>query len=224
VNAPALLGAREVALYGGTFDPVHAGHLAVARAALAHARLDGVVFVPAPRSPHRLDHAPLADALRVELLRAALADESRFDLWTIEVERGGPSFTIDTVRAARALRGAALPAPWLVIGSDSLAGLPRWREVEALLELVRPLVVPRAARALVEQELARLAGVLPARAHAALVAGLVPLDAPHPASATALRAALARGATVADWLPPAVLEIVEQRGLYGVRARWEGAP
>jgi nicotinate-nucleotide adenylyltransferase len=224
VNAPALLGAREVALYGGTFDPVHAGHLAVARAALAHARLDGVVFVPAHRSPHRLDHAPLADDLRVELLRAALAGEPRFDLWTIEVERQGLSFTIDTVRAARALRGADAPAPFLVIGSDSLAGLDRWRDVAALLELVRPIVVPRVARALVDEELARLAQVLPASAHAALVAGLVPLEAPHPASATALRAALARGTTVADWLPPAVLAIVEQRGLYGFRARQEGAP
>jgi len=214
VNAPALLGAREVALFGGTFDPLHEGHLSVARCALDFARLDAIVFVPAHRSPLRTEHVPLADDRRLELVRLSLTDEPRFAVWDVELARGGTSYTIDTVRAARAWRGADASAPWLVIGSDSLAGLPRWRAVEELLELARPIVVPREELADVRARLHSLRTQLSSAACDALEKGCVPLAVPHPASATRLREELARGRCPAGWLAPRVLEHVRTHGFY----------
>jgi nicotinate-nucleotide adenylyltransferase len=214
VNAPALLAARSVALFGGTFDPLHAGHLAVARAALEFASLDGVVFVPAHRSPLRTEHVPLADEERLAIVRLALEGEARFAVWDVELTRGGVSYTIDTVRTARELRGPAALAPGLVIGSDSLAGLPRWREVEALLESVRPIVVPRESLPAVHAAIAALEGRLSRAACVALRAGCVPLAVPHPASATRLREELASGRCPSGWLAPRVLEHVRSHGFY----------
>jgi nicotinate-nucleotide adenylyltransferase len=214
VNAPTLLDAREVALFGGTFDPLHAGHLAVAHAALGFAHLDGVVFVPAHRSPLRTEHVPLADEQRLEIVRLSLANEPRFAVWDVELARGGTSYTIDTVRAARERRGAGASAPWLVIGSDSLVGLPRWRAVEELLELARPIVVPREELAVVRSRLRALRTQLASAACDALEKGCVPLAVPHPAAATRLREELARGRCPAGWLAPHVLEHVRSHGFY----------
>ncbi len=214
MNAPALLAARRVALFGGTFDPLHAGHLAVARAALEFGELDGVVFVPAHRSPLRTEHVPLADEERLAIVRLALEGEARFAVWDVEIARGGVSYTIDTVRTARELRGAGALAPGLVIGSDSLAGLPRWRDVEALFELVRPIVVPREELVVVHAAIDALRTRLSSAACDALLAGCVPLAVPHPASATRLREELARGRCPAGWLAPHVLAHVRSHGFY----------
>lgn len=215
MNEPALLFAPRVALYGGTFDPLHAGHLFAARTALERAELDAVVFVPAARSPHKLDTHPTPDEHRLALVRLAIEDEPRFAVWDVELARGGVSYTRETVACLRKLRGDGAQAPALLIGSDNLGALERWREVDELLCAVRPLVVPRESRARVDAQVERLRSLLDPRAFERLARGVLDASVLHPAAATELRSALARGADTSRWLPERVRAYVVEHGLYG---------
>ena len=131
----------RLALYGGTFDPVHHGHLILARDALEQLALDRVVFIPAGLSPHKLATSPASAALRREMLTAALADEPGFVLDDSELTSTGPSFTIDTVERVHAAHpGAQL---FYLIGADNLRELHTWRRIEDLRRLVEFVVFGR---------------------------------------------------------------------------------
>ena len=205
----------RVGVLGGSFDPVHAGHLFVARAALAARDLDRVVFVPAREPPHKPDVRLASGAHRLEMLRLALADEPRFEVSALELERPGPSYTVDTLRALPAELELAPDARLvLVIGGDNLPDFPRWRGFDELLRLAEPLVVVRAGdeRATLDALRGRVDdGVL-----ATLERALVAVE-PHPASATALRAALARGEDPGPDLPPDVADYARAHGVYAGR-------
>jgi nicotinate-nucleotide adenylyltransferase len=132
--------AQPLILFGGTFDPVHNGHLIVARH-LAEARgLDRIVLVPAATPPHKSPaEAPGKDRLR--MLRLAVEGDGLFDVSDLELSRSGPSYTIDTVRALRRQASAGHVA--LVIGADMLEELPHWHQAGQLLDEVEVLVAPR---------------------------------------------------------------------------------
>jgi nicotinate-nucleotide adenylyltransferase len=135
---------RRIGLLGGSFDPVHCGHLHVARAALAAFGLERVVFVPAARAPHKSGPPAASDEDRLSMLRLAIADEPRFSISDLELRRGGVSFTIDTVRALPKELGLSDDVEiYLLIGSDNLLGLPRWQHANELLARVHPIVVHR---------------------------------------------------------------------------------
>src|SRR5688572_9222329 len=106
----------RIALYGGTFDPIHHGHLILAREALEQLGLDLVVFVPAARSPFKPGFASTPPAIRVEMVRAAVHDETQFAVDESEVTRGGTSYTIDTVVSAKSRWPHA--ELWWLIGED----------------------------------------------------------------------------------------------------------
>ena len=133
------MSARPLAIFGGTFDPVHLGHLSVAWE--ASELLDAEVhLVPASVPPHR--PAPIADAAqRVTMLRAALQKQSRLSLDTRELERSGPSYTIDTLQELRSEQGER--ALVLLIGADAFAGLPAWHRWRELFELAHIGVLSR---------------------------------------------------------------------------------
>lgn len=131
----------RLGLYGGSFDPVHRGHLLVARAAMEELSLDRLIFIPAAQSPFKPGITPAPAAFRARLLRLALAGETRYEVSTTEVDRGGVSYSIDTVREFTA-RHPGAELHWL-IGADHVATLPLWRESAALAELVRFVVIPR---------------------------------------------------------------------------------
>lgn len=203
---------ERVGVLGGSFDPVHAGHLHVARAALAARDLDRVIFVPAREPPHKLGVRLASDAHRLAMLRLAIADEPRFDVCALELERPGPSFTVDTLRALPAQLGLAPDASlFLVIGGDNLRDFPRWRGFEEILRLAEPLVVVRAGDE--SSTLARLRGRVAPDVLARLERALVAVE-PHPASATALRAALARGEDPGPDLPRSVADYALAHGVY----------
>ncbi len=203
----------RVGLMGGSFDPVHAGHLHVARAASAHAGLQEVLFVPAARPPHKPDRVLTPGVDRLALLEAALDGEEGMRLVELELEREGPSYTIDTVRALEELFGGPDAVELhLILGGDNLPGLGSWREVEELLERVTPLVVHREED--LEGALARVGEELPAHLEEKLRRGLI-VVAPHPASSTTLREQLARGEDPGAHLPAGCMDIVRARGLYG---------
>lgn len=132
---------KRLGLFGGSFDPVHLGHLLVARAALEEVGLDQLVFIPAAQSPFKPGSTPAPAEHRLRLLRLALAGETRCALDDQEVRRGGVSYTIDTVRDY----ADRFPKTELfyLIGADHLAQLPAWREATALADLVQFVVIPR---------------------------------------------------------------------------------
>jgi len=133
--------AEEIVIFGGTFDPVHHGHLIVARAVLEELNLPTLTFLPTNVPPHKKPPAAGGEH-RLEMLRLATAGEPRFAVSDLELRREGPSYTIDTVRRLRDELGD-VGVRW-VIGSDMLAELHKWRDIDRLLEEVRFVILERA--------------------------------------------------------------------------------
>jgi len=128
-------------LYGGSFDPVHCGHLLVAQAACEELGLARLFFIPAAQSPFKPQNAPAPANERLRLLRLALAGQSQYEIDDQEIRRGGASFTVDTVRdfANRFPHAELL----YLIGADHVPTLPAWREAESLAQLIEFVVIPR---------------------------------------------------------------------------------
>jgi nicotinate-nucleotide adenylyltransferase len=131
----------RLGIYGGTFDPIHLGHLLLARDALEQMRLDAVLFVPCARSPFKSGHPRSGDAQRLALLRLALKGEPRFWLTRCELERPAPSYAIDTAREIHAAFPRA--ALFWMIGADQLARLDEWRRFDELRREVKFLLLER---------------------------------------------------------------------------------
>ncbi len=131
----------KLGLYGGSFDPVHLGHLLVAQAACEEFGLDRLCFIPAAQSPFKPGSEPAPATARLQMLRLALAGQPHYEVDAQEITRGGVSFTIDTVQHYRRCFPAARLF-WL-IGADHVAKLPLWREAEDLAARVEFLVIPR---------------------------------------------------------------------------------
>ncbi len=205
-------------LYGGTFDPVHAGHLAVAAAA-REALGTGIAFLPAADPPHRA--APGASAgQRARMLELAIAGEPGFAVDRRELHRAGPSYTVDTLRDLRLELGPEAPLAWLV-GADAFRGLSGWHAWSALFGLAHFVVAVRPGHgldALPETLAEACAGRWTARAQdlAGSPAGrLMRLDMPlHPASATELRRRLRAGEPHGGWLSAPVADFIDRERLY----------
>jgi len=192
----------RVGVLGGTFDPVHRGHLALARAARDELALDGVLFVPAGQPWRKAGRIVAAAEDRLAMLRLALEGEAAFRVETLELDRPGPSYTADTLEALRAVRPE--DELYFIAGEDALADLPNWVRPERILELATLAVARREDAAAAAAE--RLPG-LPER--------LVWLKMPPVAvSATEIRDRVRRGLPVAELVPPAVAAYIRERGLY----------
>ncbi|OGR84151.1 MAG: nicotinate (nicotinamide) nucleotide adenylyltransferase [Elusimicrobia bacterium RIFCSPHIGHO2_01_FULL_64_10] len=133
---------RKIGILGGTFDPVHAGHVALARAAVRELGLDALYLVPAKRSPMKGGRPAAGAARRLEMLRLAAREVPRCRVSRAELDRSGPSYTAGTVRAFR--RKFPRARLHLIVGSDCLAGFPRWKDSGAILREAR-LVAGRRA-------------------------------------------------------------------------------
>ena len=213
-------------LYGGTFDPVHAGHLAVAIAARDTLHAD-VAFVPAADPPHR--PAPGASAAqRAAMVALAIAGTPGLSLDERELRRDGPSWTVLTLEQARAEAGPSAPLAWLV-GADAFRGLPTWHRWETLAGLAHLVVAVRPGHALSplpDVLAASMAGrwtERPADLVSAPSGRAFLLDMPpHPASATQLRERLRGRADTGGWLAPGVARYIREHGLYTGDARGPG--
>jgi len=173
---------KRIGVFGGTFDPVHVGHLAIANAALEDLALDRVYFVPAQRSPLK-EKGPL--------LSASIAAEPRFQVSRAELDRAGPSFTVDTLESLR--REGEL---FLILGSDAYADFERWREPERIRGLATVVLAAR-----------------PGAPNAP--DGVRMLDSPlMDISSRELRARAARGKSLRYLVPEAVLRYIEEHRLY----------
>lgn len=206
-------------LYGGTFDPIHNGHLAIARAAR-----DGlgctVRLMPAADPPHRAAPGAPADA-RATMIERAIAGEPGLVLDRFELERSGRSYTVDTLLALREALGVTQPLAWLV-GADSFVGLSRWHRWRDLLDLAHLVVAERPGSSLdgnLQPELAAEVAGRWASTPAALLerpAGRVfrLRQALHDVSATEVRRKLAAGQSVNDLIPTSVAVFIRETGLY----------
>ena len=183
---------QKIGLFGGSFDPIHHGHLILARDAMEQLGLAKVIFIPANISPHKLDHPPAPAAARCEMLAAAIAGEPRFEMDTCEVEREGVSFAVDTVR--RMIERHPATDFFYFIGEDNLAALHTWKEIEELRRLA-PFVV-----------LAR--GGTPANTEFPVVTRHIDI------SSTDIRKRIAAGLPVRYLLPDTTCEIIQRLGLY----------
>ncbi len=137
--------AKRIGVFGGSFDPIHYGHLLVAEQCREQAQLESVVFVPAHQSPLK-SHAPLAEPRhRMEMLKLATSGHKSFTVDSIELDRQGPSFTVDTLRTLQ----AHFPKDQLhlIVGSDALKDFAKWREPAEILHLALPLMVARPGEA-----------------------------------------------------------------------------
>lgn len=131
----------RLGIFGGSFDPVHLGHLLLAEACREEARLDEVWFMPAATPPHKCQVTLASGKQRIEMLELALAGHAALRVSRLEIDRGGVSYTVDTLRAIRDER--PIDELFLLMGGDTLADLPKWREPAAILELATPLCVQR---------------------------------------------------------------------------------
>lgn len=123
----------NLGIFGGSFNPIHLAHLIIAECALEDLKLDRVLFVPSNISPHKKNQAILDARHRLAMVRLATRDNPRFSVSDLEIRRGGVSFTIDTLRELRRRSTARFT---LILGSDSLADLPKWREIDEIAGLV----------------------------------------------------------------------------------------
>jgi nicotinate-nucleotide adenylyltransferase len=188
----------RLGLFGGSFDPVHCGHLLVAQAACEELELDRLCFIPAAQSPFKPESAPAPAAERVRLLRLALAGWTNCDLDLQELSRGGTSFTIDTLRDyARRFPRAAL---FCLIGADHVPTLPKWREAGELARLAEFVAIPRPGQT---------PASFPAPFRGRELRGF-----PLGVSSSQIRARVKAGLAIRGLVPDAVAEAVRNSGLY----------
>lgn len=191
----------SVGLFGGTFNPVHNAHLLVAETAWAQYALSEVVFIPNGIPPHKQELMGIDKENRYEMVRRSVAGRTHFSVSRIEIDREGPSYTIDTIRA---LADDCPQGVCFIIGADRLLEIETWKEPEALLRSVPFLLAPRAGIALSAF-----------RAPPFDAASIHPLEMEEvDLSSTHLREMVRRGEPIAEWVPAAVAKYVEEQGLY----------
>ena len=183
---------KKIGIFGGTFDPIHHGHLILARDAVETLRLERLIFVPAAISPHKLDREPTPSGIRLEMLCAAIEGEPAFTMDAMELERPPPSYAIDTVEALRQREPGA--EFFYLVGEDNVFRLPTWHRFPELSQMVQFVVLDR---------------------------GGLKMAHPYPAirryldiSATDIRNRVASGRSIRYLVPPAVETIIRERQLY----------
>lgn len=193
----------RLGVFGGTFDPPHVGHVAVARDVADALGLDRLLWVPARIPPHKQDEAVSPPGVRLEMVRAAAAGDPRFEASDVELVREGPSYTVDTLRE---LRGRYPTAElFLVLGADQVRTLEHgWKEPEEVLRLATLVLMDREGEAA-----PHVAPDLPGMERAVHVQ-VTRVDV----AATRIRAALAAGEDVAAQVPAGVLAVIRREGLY----------
>ncbi len=203
-----LVGA--IGVFGGTFDPIHYAHLAVAESARDALGLEQVVFMPAGEPPHKPGQAISPAADRVAMLQAAIVDNPAFSVSTMEIARAGPSYTVRTLEdlTAGQTAGGFTRDIALILSAEALAGLATWREPARVLELATIVVAPRDGYPDLDE--AAVMTLVPGA-----TVRVVNLDGPRMRlSASDIRARAAAGRSIRYLVPDAVAAYIGDHGLY----------
>jgi nicotinate-nucleotide adenylyltransferase len=202
--------APRVGVIGGSFDPIHLGHLAIAHGVRERLGLDRMVFVPAGQPPHKLGKRLAPVEHRLAMVRLAIDGQPQFALSRVDLDRPGPCYSVDTVRLLRdqfRAAGGKEAQIYFTIGTDSLAELPTWYRPEELLRLCTVVAVGRPGYEVDLSELERLfPGARPIL--------YVELDTPVDMSSTGIRQRVAEGRSIHGLVPEAVERYIEQHRLY----------
>jgi nicotinate-nucleotide adenylyltransferase len=194
-------------ILGGTFDPVHNGHLAIAEEAKTCLDLTEVIFLPAGRPWMKSDKLISTAEQRVEMVRLAIKGKSYLKVSTIEIERKGPTYTVDTITRLKAVTDKTLEL-YFIVGWDSLAQLSHWKEPSKLIEMCYFVAVPRPG--FDRPDVKRLETEIPG-----LSKKVIWLDRPlMDISATDIRNRVARGLSVKKLVPEKVEKYIREKGLY----------
>lgn len=195
----------RLGILGGTFDPPHVGHLAIAQDAWSRIPVDRVLFVPAAVPPHKVGAVGTPASTRLDMVRAAIAGNDRFEASDIELGRSGPSYTVDTLRElTKRQPGAEL---FLLLGADQFRELATWREPQAIAALATLVLVPRGG--------ADADAALDAAARLLPDARVLTLDTTRiDVSSTLIRRRRAAGAPIRYLVTDDVLRVIERAGLY----------
>lgn len=201
---------RRIGIFGGSFDPVHQGHLLIAEQFAEDMKLDLVKFIPAKVSPFKLGYTQTSDKHRLEMLRLAVGSNPRFEVDALELDRGGVSYTIDTVNA---LRGVEPDAEYyMLIGADSLKDFKKWKSPEELLVSVSLVVARRGGEA--PPQWSELSGL----ASREVIEGIQKRALDLPAmelSSTDIRRRVAQRRSIRYLVPSSVEVYIHSHGLYG---------
>jgi nicotinate-nucleotide adenylyltransferase len=189
----------KLGIYGGSFDPVHLGHLLVAQAAIEELGLDRLFFVPAAQSPFKTENKIAPAEIRLKLLRLALAGKSNCEIDDQEIRRGGISYSIETLRDyAKKFPSAQL---FYLIGADNISKLNEWREAGELAKLAEFVAVPRPGQ---------IAAEFPKPFRGRILKGF-----PVEISSSQIRARVKSNLPIENLVPPFVAEAVRAAGIYG---------
>ena len=193
----------RIGVLGGTFDPPHEGHLALARAAADALNLDEVIFLPTHRNPLKKDAKQTGAKKRMEMVRLATKNEPAFAVSDIEVERKGLSYAVDTMRQLQMVRPGDY---WFILGADALKDFKKWKQPEKLLKLARLAVAVRPPETF-QDAISRIPEQFRARIDA------VPMP-PVEISSTEIRERISGKRPVSQWVPRDVLQYIEENRLY----------
>ncbi len=202
----------NIGVLGGTFDPIHIGHLALAEEVRDRLELAEVRFVPAGQPYLKADTPILAAEHRVQMVRLAIAGKPYFSLSTMEIERAGPTYTVDTIADLKSQLGSGAEL-YFILGWDNLEDLPKWHEPKRLISMCRLVAVPRVGCPV--PDLNSLEKAVPG-----LSERVVMLDKPEiDISASVIRERIARRLSIEHLVPEAVEKYIREQGLYKVKRR-----
>lgn len=202
--------AERIALFGGSFNPVHSGHLIIARRISERLSLDRVVFLPSAAPPHKQAHTLVGAEHRARMVELAIEGEAVFELSDFDLVRAGLSYTIDTVHHFRSLYGAGTELYW-IIGADSLSDLSTWHRVSELIDACGIITAGRAGWERIDW--GPLRGILTDTQIARLAEGL--LDTPViEISSTDIRDRRRAGRSIRYLVPDAVAVYIDRHRLY----------
>jgi nicotinate-nucleotide adenylyltransferase len=199
----------RLGIFGGSFDPIHRGHLVLAESCRQQAQLDRVWFIPAAQQPFK-PHGPQARVeQRVAMLELALADYPNFEISQIELERGGTSYTVDTLTTIAALHPSA--QLFLLMGADLLVDFPHWNNPVEICRLASPLVVNRAGEP--AANFTPLIHIVSDERLAEIQANQVEMP-PMEISSSEIRRLIATGGNWEEFVPVAVATFIQEHRLY----------
>ena len=197
----------NIGVMGGTFDPIHMGHLIVAEEVRARLNLAEILLVPAGQPWLKMDSPISPTEHRVHLVRLAIADKPHFKLSTMEIERPGATYTVDTMAELQAQLGASNDL-FFILGWDSLAELPQWKEPSRLITMCQLVVVPRPGYP--RPDLKALEALIPGLSQRVIIMDKPEIDI----NASEIRDRVAQGLSISHLVPEPVDEYIKRHKLY----------